>query len=278
MSTPQPVWYKPNSTAIVLPKIPQSSSLTGGAAAGPGINGYVFDIEDDYSIQLSADITDHYVEDNSAVQDHMAIRPAIITLKGFVGELVDRRQNNFSPRVQNYVQKLSSINQIIPAMLPGATYARNKISQALSISDLINNSISTSKNYYEFSQNLNIAKDRQGEAFGYFFDWMSEKVLCDVETPFGHFSDMCIETVIAKQTGESKYISDFSITLKKMRFVDLEMVPFDPKSFQEKAGIQRASQTDNGKAQGVPVPDTDKSLLFRAGEFTKSGRLPGLMS
>ena len=52
-----------------------------------GIGGFVFDIPDEAKVTLSADITDHWVEDNTTVNDQIAIKPDMIALSGFVGEL-----------------------------------------------------------------------------------------------------------------------------------------------------------------------------------------------
>ena len=54
-----------------------------------GIAGFLFDLQADDEIHLQSDITDHYVEDNTAIQDHIALRPEEITLKGLVAELTD---------------------------------------------------------------------------------------------------------------------------------------------------------------------------------------------
>jgi len=56
-------------------------------ASSFGISGFVFDIREDENITLKADITDHFVEDNSTIQDHISLKPIKISLRGFVGDL-----------------------------------------------------------------------------------------------------------------------------------------------------------------------------------------------
>ena len=53
-----------------------------------GIGGWMFDIPTGEDIELDADITDHYVESGSFVTDHVVLKPIIITLSGYKGELV----------------------------------------------------------------------------------------------------------------------------------------------------------------------------------------------
>ena len=54
---------------------------------------FIFDIDGTVTHQLESDITDHYVEDNTAVQDHIALRPEKITLKNYQGELLFGNDN-----------------------------------------------------------------------------------------------------------------------------------------------------------------------------------------
>ena len=53
-----------------------------------GIGGFVFDYLGDVNVSLQADITDHFAEDNTAIQDHVAMRPIKVVMRGFVSELV----------------------------------------------------------------------------------------------------------------------------------------------------------------------------------------------
>ena len=38
-----------------------------------GLGGFVFDVASETETRMEADITDHYVEDNSAIQDHIGV-------------------------------------------------------------------------------------------------------------------------------------------------------------------------------------------------------------
>ena len=58
-----------------------------------GISGFLFDVPDTESLTLSADITDHYTENNSYVNDHIVRKPTTVNLSGFIGELVSRNSS-----------------------------------------------------------------------------------------------------------------------------------------------------------------------------------------
>jgi hypothetical protein len=73
-----------------------------------GIGGFVFDIPDNESVQLQSDITDHYTESNSFLNDHIVRKPIILTLSGFVGELVYRSPAGVEGAVQEVNNRLEA--------------------------------------------------------------------------------------------------------------------------------------------------------------------------
>lgn len=65
--------------AIVRPKNPPD-----------GIAGFVFNIPQEEEINLRSEITDHFVEDNTAINDEIALKPEEFTLRGLVAEVAVR--------------------------------------------------------------------------------------------------------------------------------------------------------------------------------------------
>ena len=51
-----------------------------------GIAGFKFHIPQTEQVRMESDITDHYTDINTPVQDHIALKPVTITLTGLVGE------------------------------------------------------------------------------------------------------------------------------------------------------------------------------------------------
>ena len=45
-----------------------------------GVDGFIFDIYGDETVNLTAEITDHTIEDNSQIQDHITLKPKKIRL------------------------------------------------------------------------------------------------------------------------------------------------------------------------------------------------------
>lgn len=55
----------------------------------PGIGGFLFDVDLDSFIELSSEITDNVLEDNTTVVDCIALSPERVTLRGIVAELAN---------------------------------------------------------------------------------------------------------------------------------------------------------------------------------------------
>jgi hypothetical protein len=64
-----------------------------------GIAGFLFDIPEEEEINLRSEITDHYVEDNTAIQDQIALKPDEVTVRGLVAEIVSLQPTPTKQRV-----------------------------------------------------------------------------------------------------------------------------------------------------------------------------------
>src|SRR5579863_4903278 len=80
----------------------------------------LFHYEAENTAQLQSDITDHFIEDNTAIQDQIALKPEKITVHGFIGELNDvfpvSIPNNgqisaLLPNVAQFVPQLTTAGQ-----------------------------------------------------------------------------------------------------------------------------------------------------------------------
>src|SRR5260221_4663943 len=65
---------------------PQPTPSISGAPTDFTDDAFIFDYEGEQSLSLEADITDHFIEDNTSIQDHIALKPVRITTHGFIGE------------------------------------------------------------------------------------------------------------------------------------------------------------------------------------------------
>lgn len=189
-----------------------------------GLGGFLFDAEGESVTRLNADITDHYAEDNKPFQDHIAIHPTRITLKGYVGEVIYTQPGQDQSFLQTAVQKLTQINAFLPELSAGAqqiqaAYQNSNIFGDPSV-NLNSITLPDAANIYGLVKNIigSFGEEaRQQNAYQYFKALMNQGVLMGVQTPWEFLTNMAIESIVAIQGEQSKYITDFTITLKQIR-------------------------------------------------------------
>ncbi len=222
-----------------------------------GLGGFLFDVQAESMANLSAEITDHYTEDNNAVQDHIAIRPKRITLRGYVGELVVNNGQVVEPSTtEALTQKLTDISAYLPLLSAAATQIQQTI-QAPSASSL---TLQGAANIYGAVVNLLPATgsgQKQQNAYTYFQSLMNQKILMGVQTPWEFITNMAIESIVAIQDENTTFISDFAITLKQMRFAQTLTTAFGiAQSLAGAAGVQAQNPVNIGNQPGVSLPSS----------------------
>lgn len=260
-----------------------------------GVGGFVFDIEGETIANLSTEITDHYLEDNTPIQDHIAVRPKRFTLKSYVGELVFRQDDSTNTPIEQLTQKLTVIDALLPVLSPAVTQLKEFIDgdrNTLSIDALSSQTVNKVADYYALVKNLGQTNSRQQNAYFYFKSLMEQKILLSVQTPFEFLSNMAIESIQALQAEESKYISDFTIVLKQIRTVsELSIQSNTPSGSSNLPNVGTAFPS--GVSTGVaPVSNSAANTYVSAGATTlveaagralqqgaplvKGGNMPGL--
>jgi hypothetical protein len=255
-----------------------SASNTLVSVAGTvGIAGFVFDIADGETVELDSDITDHYVENGTAVQDHIALRPERVTVRGFVGEyryIVESNQT----KLQKATKKLTTLTSYLPPLSDAATaiykglQGKNENS-SLSLSGALNNVTNTAMDLFKAYRNINLPQTEQQKAFIYFEALRNSRALFTIQTPFRYYTDMAIESIRATQSGFSRDQSDFEIAFKKMRFVSVDRNEVQNTEQSEtitenvyaaRLSEQKATITDDGliSVKGIKN-DTFDSILDR---------------
>ena len=246
-----------------------------------GLGGFIFDAEGESIARLSADITDHYTEDNHAIQDHIAIHPKRITLKGYVGEVVYTTADQDLSLLQKAVQKLTQISEFLPSISSYAAQAEDALSSPLS--STIN--LGDASNIYGMVKNLissNGDEARQQNAYLYFQSLMNQGILMGVQTPWEFITNMVIETITAVQSENSRFITDFSITLKQMRFAKTKTNAFSTIAKGTSAPNNLSPDATQGdmSQSGVYVPLPEKQLIgaaaLQATNPVKLGNVPGV--
>lgn len=228
---------------------------------------YVFDTRGDEEVTLESDITDNYVEDNTSVQDHIGLKPETITLTGYVGELNNKPAEELKDIQDANVRPLiESFNPFAPQITASAQYVLNRAEEAFNI-------------YKKMDRTLPRLEDalnrvpvppqvtNQQKVFATFEELWRLRRTVTVYTPFMVMQNMAIQSVHAKQGENSAYISDFTVTFKKIRKAESIRVYSDEvKQKSAKAAMSMAKQKDkgvrkSGKTELANIVDTTTNTV-----------------
>ena len=197
-----------------------------------GFSGFVFDILDEEQIQIESEITDHYVEENFAIQDHIALRPEKFTLRGYVAELSDIVPSTALSVLTN-IQSLGSIGAFFPEFTFQATQVYGKIASTVS---RVGERINQVRNLYDIFTQADTSTRKQQKAYNYFYSMWQARQLFDIETPYTVFKNMAIDNMRITQGAQTRYISDFAISFKRIR-TSLTITAFTTSNNPEGSGV-----------------------------------------
>lgn len=199
---------------------PQNPNETPDNLDDPLPNSFVFHYETENIVTLESDVTDHYTEDNSTVQDQIALKPETIQTVGYIGEL-----NNILPpqlaAVRLAATKLYAIVDFKPELTVSAQIAQAKALQSYqAVAKVTAASVAAWSNPFGSGN----TKTKQEIAFQEIYGYWLNRTLFTVQTPWGKFSDCAIMSVRAVQAEDSTMISDFTVLFKKIRFAKTKII------------------------------------------------------
>ena len=113
-----------------------------------GIAGFKFHVPETEQVQFENEITDHYIETGSTIQDHVAQRPITITLTGLVGD---------------YFYSVNQIEDMLARVVPTVQLVKDLLPQVSNITKQVKNA----KYAYEASQSIGaIDEAKRAAAWG----------------------------------------------------------------------------------------------------------------
>ncbi len=254
-----------------------------------GILGWVFDVPDGERIEASSDITDHFTESNTFINDHVVQKPLRITLSGYIGELVFRLSEASAQskllgegdggRRPGSIQELSNLLETVEAYAGEFTPGMVQIAQrALNLADLyessLNQQIARAQNLVGVVQGslgvpllppipgTNVGTtDRQKRVYQQLESLRTSNQIVTVQTPWQYFDSMMIERISINQGDSTRSWSELQVILKEVRFSDVKTTEFDKNLFPPRVDVQEEDEIDVGRAQTVPDQEL-KSALF----------------
>lgn len=272
--------YAPQTGGIVnntassnqLPSLSPFNSLSALSSGTTSIAGLlpdqqpslVFHYEGEQSVTIESDITDHFVENNTFVQDQIALKPEIIMTHGFIGELNDIAPVFLQP-LKAVADKLTTISAYTPVISQTAIIAYNEAFFAYQV--LINaansvvNTASVLSNLGDGdsaetvigNSGITYAKNqtKQQVAFQQFYAYWANRILFTVQTPWAVFQNMAIKSLRAIQDAETAVITDFEVTFKRIRTIS--STAENSKAVQNRANAQQAQNVTTGNGQLGPT-------------------------
>lgn len=255
-----------------IPKTPGGASGTARSGfSNQNPSSLIFHYEAENSIDLVSDITDHYIEDNTAIQDQIALKPEEITVSGFVGELNNVVPESLLPlkliadkllplsvyAPEQSISAITAYNQAKFLYDTAATTARNSVQSFNTVfgdNDIatIGGEVPEAFSEVPFSRNN---KSLQQVMFNQFYGYWFNRYLFDVQTPWGMMENMAIKTLKATQDETTNMITDFRITFKKLRFAQTSVasgvnLKYDASNFQGRLNQQGSVPVNFGSQVG----------------------------
>jgi hypothetical protein len=249
---------------------PQATVTFGGT-------GFVFDIAEENRQEQTADITDHYIEDNTAIQDHIALHPERITLRGFIGELkqISPLSTSLSGAFKTINNKLGQAGAYLGKYTPGmVNKIQSAVNQAQQVTNQVNNAINSISNLVGLFSSSTPAQTKQSRAYYILSALRVARQLFIIETPYGQFQNMAIESITFVQPKETIYWSDITITLKEIRMAVTTTVKADPAKMKAKAYNSQAAKVGSGIT--IPKPLTSDTATPALNIFNGLKGLVGL--
>lgn len=209
----------------------------------------LFDFQGEQSVDLSSDITDHYTEDNTALQDQIALRPEVIRTQGYISDLNDIVPAALKP-LQTAVVKLTPLTAYSPQLTLAAIRAYNA---AVTGYSLVKLGVAAAVSKWGGSSTQ---QNKQQAAYLRFMGYWRERRLFKVQTPWCIFPFCAIQNIRAVQDESTRTITTFEVTFKVIRFartVQSGFVDFGQGRFNNQA----APLLDNGNS--TPAASTSLS-------------------
>lgn len=247
--------YQPQNN--ITPDDPIPTPISNTASSSPQPPTFLFNYEGEQTVTLTSDITDHFVEDNTAVQDQISLKPELITTQGFIAELTDIVPQQFA-FLKTAASKLSAISSYAPAL---SATAINALNEAFFLYQNEQNAANTAVSAINSLSSLfggpgaGPVQTKQAKAFMAFYGYWQARYLFTVQTPWCLFKNMAIQTLKSTQNAETNTITDFEITFKKMRFVQTQSTAGVTTVGTSRLNGQASSLVNNG-TQSPPTATT----------------------
>lgn len=247
---------KVSAGGSILSLVGLTKAFVTGQDLPKGIAGFVFDIPKTESVTYGASITDHFVESNYTIQDHVAFDPIKITLTGDIGELVYKK-TEAAKYASAVLGTLTSLKILSPSV---SQKAEEYISEAERLKSAADSVIKGAGSLASMIGLTEPQLTAQQKAHKTLYDFFYGRSRLTVETPWKTFESMIIETFTVDQDESSNDLTHISVTFKQLRVVTTTI---NVGQLKGRIKQQKAPPVDLGKQPGG-------SVLFNTSEKISS--------
>lgn len=247
---------------VAVQKILKQSISIGTAVvnviSATGIAGFKFNCPQREEILLQNEITDHYMDDGSVVQDHMIQRPIEITLNGLQGDYF-YAVGTIEAILAKVTPAITLCTTIMPLLSPIAKQQKTLFQAAKAATgNTLKNLVKAEGAYltgnymdlFETFQTIFKLKSAQARAYMFFEALWKSQLPFTVETSWRRFDNMVVKSVKPIRDNNAD-ITDFTITCKQVHFVSTTVI--DLKNVSNLTRAQMAAKVSKGIDKGKKV-------------------------
>ena len=181
-----------------------------------GIAGFKFHVPQSEQVNMESDITDHYIDTGSPVQDHISRKPVTVTVRGYQGEYyytvhpIESVLSQVTPTlalVKQFLPKISSVTQKVKDASAATVFSKTFLRHS---DDTLN-----AVDLFEIFQDLYKITSAQTRAFLFFEALWRSEALFTVETSWKRYDNMVIQKIVPLRDNNAD-ITDFTVTFKQI--------------------------------------------------------------
>lgn len=229
---------------------------------------FLFNYYGEQTVTLESDITDHYIEDNTALQDQISLKPILITGQGYIGELTDITPEALEP-LRTAAEKLQTLVAYTPQLTVTAQLAYNTAFQTYQVLQLAANTAvsawtAVASNTPGLVNSLSkfANQNKQQQAFLLFQGYWASRTLFTIQTPWAVFKNCAIQTLRAVQDQDTRVITDFEVTFKEIKIAQTrELFVANNAQGQLKNQIEAGQPPIDGGTYAPPAGDSLTTAL-----------------
>lgn len=215
----------------MLKEVADIGTIVVNIIGATGIAGFKFHVPQTEMVNFENEVTDHYIDTNSAVQDHIVQKPITITVSGLVGDYF-YSNNEIEDMVALITPTLALVKEFLPNItdrtvkrLTDAQSGHINLPNVQIPDGNIHFQLQGEKNFefnivdlFKLFQNLYKIKSAQTRAFIFFECLWKSRARFSIETTWKRYDNMIVQRVQAKRDNNAD-ITEFSITFKQISLV-----------------------------------------------------------